>query len=63
MEASPNRSARLAGPRTTTVITALVFSLLRSKQLVSLFFATFSKRHAFPLGATNCRRCIPLSYS
>jgi hypothetical protein len=35
-------------PRTTTVITAFIFHLLRSKKLVSLFFATFSKSHAFP---------------
>jgi hypothetical protein len=50
-------------PRMASVFTTLVFSVLRSKQLVSLFFATFSKPHAFPSGVTNCRRCIPLSFS
>jgi hypothetical protein len=47
-KASPNRSARLAGQRTTTVITAYIISLLCSKQFVLLLLITFSKSHAFP---------------
>jgi hypothetical protein len=50
-------------PRTTTVITSFIIYLLRSKQLASLFFATFSKSHAFPSSLADCRRCIPLSFS
>jgi hypothetical protein len=33
-------------PRTTTVIPVYIISLLRSKKLVSLFFAGFSKLNA-----------------
>jgi hypothetical protein len=50
-------------PRTTTVIPVYIISVLRSKQLASLFFATFSKSHAFPSSLADCRRCIPLSFS
>jgi hypothetical protein len=50
-------------PRTTTVIPVYIILLLRSKQFVALFFATFSKGYAFPLGVTYYRRCIPLAFS
>jgi hypothetical protein len=50
-------------PRTAAVIIVFTILFLRSKKLVSLFFATFSKPHAFPSCITNNRRCIPLSYS
>jgi hypothetical protein len=63
MEANPNGSACFAGQPTATVFTAFVFSLLRSKQLVSFCLATFSKPHALPSGVTYCRRCIPLPFS
>jgi hypothetical protein len=50
-------------PRTAAVVTAFIIPLLRSKRFVSLFFSTFSKPHAFPLGVTNCTRLIPLPFS
>jgi hypothetical protein len=35
-------------PRTTTVITTIIFLLLRSKKHVPFVFTTFSKPHALP---------------
>jgi hypothetical protein len=35
-------------PRTTTIITAFIILLLRSKQLTSLLLTTFSKPHVLP---------------
>jgi hypothetical protein len=50
-------------PRTTTVFTAFIILLLRSKQLITLLLTTFSNGHAFPFSVTNDRRCIPLPFS
>jgi hypothetical protein len=59
----PNGSAYFAGPRMATVITAFIFHVLCSKQLVSLLHLTFSKGYVFPLRVTNNRPCIPLLFS
>jgi hypothetical protein len=61
-QGKPERLRLFCRPRTATVIPVYIISLLRSKQLVSLYFATFSKPHAFPLSVTNDRRCILLSF-
>jgi hypothetical protein len=50
-------------PRTAAVVIVFIIHLLRSKQLVALYFSTFSKHHAFALSVTNERRYIPLPFS
>jgi hypothetical protein len=51
-------------PRTATVTTAFIIHVLRSKMLVSFFFTTFSKCHAFLFECNmQHRRCIPLPFS
>jgi hypothetical protein len=49
-------------PRTTTVITAFIFFLLRSKKHVPFVYITFSKPYAILFNVTNDRRCIPLPF-